>query len=395
MQPRSPRTLLLAAVAAAVIAIALLAIPIYVIRPFVPQSPRALALALEVRTLAPELSLFCAAIALYAFYRCWSPSRWPTRLLLILAVIFTLPTIALTRVNIFERMFHPNLAPSFQPIAEAALAPHDMLLVVTLDGQSRGYPVRSLGYHHIINDNLANQPIAITYCTLCHTGLVWSRNLNGQTLTFRLAGINNGNALLRDEQTNSIWQQSTGESIFGKLKGQHLQLVHSDELSATVLSTEHPTATILRPDPATASLYDPPDWEQHVARTHVVVDVSSSKIDPHEIMYAVTIGNATRAYPLRTILAEGLIQDALADNPVLLVVAPDGISVRAFDPGSLTFTRDTAGNLHDLSTGSSWSANGCAIEGPQANHCLSAREAHKTFWFDWLNHHPDTTVYNK
>ena len=245
----------------------------------------------------------------------------------------------------------------------------------------------------------AGQPIAITYCTLCHTGLVWSSVLDGRTLYFHLGGINNGNALLRDAETSSIWQQSTGECIFGPLRGRHLTLVSANELTLALWRNENPNGTILRPDPAVAALYDPRDWEQHVARTRVVVDVSASGIDPHEIVFGVTTNGLHRAYYLRTLLSSGLIQDRFG-NPaisVLLVLGPDNASIRAFAPGDLTFVRaqNPIGSafMTDTETGSTWNFQGCAVAGKLAGQCLAPIDGHKSFWFDWLNHYRDTSVY--
>ena len=122
----------------------------------------------------------------------------------------------LTRVNIFEKMFHPYDAPVFGSADAVRLDPDDKVLAVTIDGQARAYPIRTMGYHHIVNDTVGGVPIAVTYCTLCHTGLVWNRMLGGRLLRFRLAGINNGNALMRDEETSSIWQQAQARRSLGR-----------------------------------------------------------------------------------------------------------------------------------------------------------------------------------
>ena len=397
MPANRTRPAILLALLSMIVALAVLAIPLYVIRPFVPQSPRALQIALEVRILAPWLTILSVVVVLAAACWAWRSSSRSTRIVFVLAALLTLPTIVLGRINIFEKMFHPNLSPAFDAANQAAVAPADMVLAVTLAGQSRAYPIRTLGYHHIINDTLGGAPIAITYCTLCHTGLVWSRTLDGRILHFRLAGINNGNALLRDQETGSIWQQSSGESIFGHFRGQHLELVSSSELSFAAWRAENPNGQVLRPDPSTANLYDPPDWEQHVTRTHVVFDTSASGIDPHELMFALDVNNHPRVYPVRTLLSVGLIQEKLAGGGILLVVGSDNASIRAFNPGALTFVRNPSSGdttlMTDNDSGSLWNFSGCAVAGKFTGHCLPILDGHKTFWFDWLNQHRDTTVY--
>ena len=398
---RSLRTSTIVLIAAVItlIAVASVAIPLYIIRPFVPEEPHALALALGLRRLAPWITLLCVAALLLLAVATWTRARRFGHATLILATLVAVVSLFASRVNIFERMFHPNPSPTFAPASQAAADSGDMVLAVNVHGEARAYPIRYLGYHHIINDTVGGQPIAITYCTLCHTGLVWSRVLDGRTLNFHLGGINNGNALLRDAETSSIWQQSTGECIFGPFRGRHLAQVSANELTFALWRNENRNGTILLPDRAVADQYDPADWEQHIAHTRVVVDVSASGIDPHEIIFGLNANGQRRAYSVRSLLASGLIQDNFG-NPatgVLLALGPDGASIRAFAPGDLTFVRATNPNnsafMTDTKTGSTWNFQGCAVVGQLEGQCLAPIEGHKSFWFDWLNHYRDTSIY--
>ncbi len=222
MAQPSPRLTLVSAALAAILATLTLAIPLYVIRPFRPQGVRALAVAVHVRNTALLVSGLCALAALALLGWFWRSVRIPARLALLCCAIIAVSASALTHVNVFERMFHPYPAPAFGTANEVAIDTTDKLLSVTIDSQTHAFPIRTMGYHHIVNDTLAGIPIAATYGTLCHTGIIYDRCLfiDGRlrTLYFTLAGINNGNALLRDTSTGSIWQQSTGEAIFGRSK---------------------------------------------------------------------------------------------------------------------------------------------------------------------------------
>jgi hypothetical protein len=195
----------------------------------------------------------------------------------------------------------------------------DKVLAVQIGSEAHAYPIRAMGYHHIVNDTLGNTPIVVTYCTLCHTGLVWNRSLDGRTLYFRLAGINNGNALMRDVQTNSIWQQSTGHAIFGPLKGEQLALIHSDELTFALWRKERPDGLVLQADAPYAGKYEDKDWEKEVEKTRTVVDTRKTGIAPHELMLGITMDGQSRAYPLKSILASRLIEDQVAGIPILIV----------------------------------------------------------------------------
>ena len=402
MALKSPRLLVAGAAVSAAIAALTLAIPIYVIRPFRPQGTNALTYALHIREIAPQVSTICAVIAVCILFWAYRFTRLPGRITLIACAIIAISTSTVTRINFFERMFHPYPAPAFGTAEQVSIDPDDKLISVTIDSQTHAFPIRTMGYHHIVNDTLAGVPIAATYCTLCHTGIIYDRRLfiDGRlhTLYFTLAGINNGNALLRDTTTGTIWQQSTGEGIFGELKGRHLTVIPSDELTFALWRTEWPEALVLKPD---AAKYDPKDWEQNIAKTHAVIDTSSSDFDPHTLMLGITLGDQSKAFPVEQLLAAHMIEDHLNGQSLLLVVGPDDASIRVFTPKlpgqtdamHFVLMTDHPGHLTDGETGTIWNFAGCAIYGPLLGKCLPRVEAHKDYWFDWLNHHPNTIVF--
>jgi Protein of unknown function (DUF3179) len=395
----SRSVLSLASISTAV-CVACVAIPMFVIRPFRPQGSRELEIALAVRHAAPWLAGACAVIVLLLLIQMWKTMRSGYRLLMVAFLLLATACAVFSHINIFEKMFHPYGSPSFGSAASAKVDPNDKVLAVTLGQDARAYPIRTMGYHHIVNDIVNGVPIAVTYCTLCHTGLVWNRILDGRLLHFRLAGINNGNALLRDEETSSIWQQSTGEAIYGPLKGKQLQLVRSNELSFGLWKQEQPHGQVLQPNSLYAAEYDPKDWEKHIEKTRTVVDTTKSGIGPHQLMLGITLAGENKAYPIEAILATKLIQDRVGTVPVLLLVGPDGASIRTFESKlegedtDLTFTTGpNNGTMTDAETGATWSFQGCAVEGKLSGRCLKEIDAHKDYWFDWMNHHPDSTVF--
>jgi hypothetical protein len=375
-------------------------VPIFVIRPFHAQDPRALQIALAVRDAGPWLSALCVALVLLLTIRLWSKTRVVARIVMACLLLGATAGAVFTHINIFERMFYPYGGASFVGAAEAAVDPDEKVLAVTIGREARAYPLLTIGYHHIVNDTVGGVPIAVTYCTLCHTGLVWGRVVDGKTLYFHLAGINNGNALLRDEQTNTVWQQSTGEAIYGPLKGRQLNLVRSDELSFALWKGEQPQGQVLKPNPPYVPEYDSKDWEKHVEQTRTVVDTSKSGIRAHQLMVGVTFAGENKAYPIETIFAEKVIQDRVGGKSVLVVVGPDGASIRVFEgmiqgkDAVLTFTGGSGDVvMNDTQTGSDWNFHGCAVKGAFTGQCLKEIDSHKDYWFDWMNQHPESSVF--
>ena len=141
-----------------------LALPIYVIRPFRPQGSTELALALEIRRWGPPVAAVCALASLALLAGLWADLKgWKSRSLAGAAAVFTCLFAVLAHINIYELMFHPAGIPEFTAAAKAEVDADDMVLTVKVGGESRAYPIRTMGYHHIVNDWVGGVPIAATY----------------------------------------------------------------------------------------------------------------------------------------------------------------------------------------------------------------------------------------
>lgn len=385
------------AIACAIVSLACFLFPMYIIQPYRAQGPREFPLAIAIRDTGPVLSALCVLFIMAVMFRLWSRVDRRSRFGLTACLIVAVAGAALTRINVFELMFHPDLSPDFGPATSANIDSDDMVISFTQNGETHAWPVRALGYHHIVNDVVGGVPVVATYCTLCHTGIVWSRQVDGRVLTFRLTGIRNGNALLRDEETNTIWQQTTGEAIYGTLKGKHLQMMHSDELTFALWKKEQPRGLVLKPDAKSAPSYEPKDWEKNVLEDPVVVDTSKTGIAPRELMVGIATGSGSKAFPMKSVLSAGLIQDRVGADSVLLVVAPDNLSVRAFraQPNATYIRSNPPADalMTDTETSSAWNFSGCAVSGPLQGQCLTPLNAVKDYWFDWMNYHPQTAVF--
>lgn len=225
---------------------------------------------------------------------------------------------------------------------------------------------------------------------------MWKREVDGLTLTFRLAGINNQNFLMRDEETGSFWQQISGAAISGPLKGRNLELVHSDELTFALWKSEQPQGTVLKEVGAFAPQYAKQDWEVRMQKSPTVLSYAQPGLEPRTLIVGLRAFGAARAYPYETLLKEKLVQDSLAGVPVLIVTGPDGESLRAFlrKPAELDFYRvnEPAALMLDAA-GTRWNFQGCAIDGPNKGACLQRLDIIKDYWFDWRHYNPATTVF--
>jgi hypothetical protein len=146
-------------------ALALALYPMYVIRPFREQEPAALARALWVqlhdKVILFALFLLITLCALFVWRRAGWVARW---LLLAPAMGMALIASGAAWFNPYEQlMFHPFGEVRYVTIQQAAIDPKDMVIAVTQGGESRAYPIREMGYHHVVNDRLHQLPIVVTY----------------------------------------------------------------------------------------------------------------------------------------------------------------------------------------------------------------------------------------
>lgn len=99
------------------------------------------------------------------------------------------------------------------------LKPADRVLPLSLDGESRAYPIRILNWHEVVNDAVGARGVVISYCPLCGTGMVLDAQADGRSLEFGVSGLlYNSDMLLYDRQAESLWSQIQAQAISGPLK---------------------------------------------------------------------------------------------------------------------------------------------------------------------------------
>lgn len=115
--------------------------------------------------------------------------------------------------------------PDFLSVSEAqGLGAREPVMVVQIGAEpARAYPIRYLIWHEIVNDSVAGIPVAVTFCPLCNSGIVFDRRVAGRVLSFGVSGkLRRSDMIMYDRETESWWQQARGEAIVGKLTGEVL-----------------------------------------------------------------------------------------------------------------------------------------------------------------------------
>jgi Protein of unknown function (DUF3179) len=159
------RWLLLFLLIALALAFAFVVVPLFLIQPFKPQTPRALAVGYEVKRLAPWATIALAVAALVLVARMWRASRrWWARALMVLLLVPVAASVWAARQNVYEKMFNPLPAPAYARAEQVDFVGDDeMVLAVERGGERVAYPVLLMAYHHVVADTVGGVSVVATY----------------------------------------------------------------------------------------------------------------------------------------------------------------------------------------------------------------------------------------
>ena len=117
--------------------------------------------------------------------------------------------------------------PTFVSVAQAGefLGEDEPVIALSLNGVTRAYPLRLLTRAEIANDTIGGVPVAVTYCPLCNTAIVFDRTVNGKVTEFGVSGLlRHSDMLMYDRNQENLWQQFTGRPIVGELSATDIKL---------------------------------------------------------------------------------------------------------------------------------------------------------------------------
>jgi len=287
-------------------------------------------------------------------------------------------------VRILRDAIQPIYNPSLTTPDNINLKPHEMVLAVEINGDSRAYPIEPLVSYEIVNDVVGGVPVAITWCPLCYTGLVFERVWEGQTLTLGVQGaLYKGAQTWWDHETGSIWSQVFGEALDGPLDGATLK---------PVVASLTPWGTWLKQHPATLVLKQ----RLPVGAPNSAFHIQSQPKDIWVI--GVERDGESAGFYFDETARLGIQQAVVGDTPVVAFAEPERRLVRTYEARAngrqLTF--DVAGaELTDRETGTRWDAlSGRAVSGPLMGMKLTP-VPYFSIW-DWalrLHYGSDTPIY--
>ncbi|MDX1420757.1 MAG: DUF3179 domain-containing protein [Rubricoccaceae bacterium] len=319
--------------------------------------------------------------------------------------------------------------PRFVTQDEAAgwLAPLEPVVLLRVGEAARIYPLQILTWHEIANDRVAGVPVAVTFCPLCYSAIAFDRRLETpegpRILDFGVSGmLRHSDLVMYDRQTETLWQQFTGEALVGDLVGETLQMLPAQIVSFRQAREAEPQAPVLSRETGHDRDYgrNPyAGYDDVNGRAFLYDGAPDGRLPPLARVVAVKLEDAARAYPTDVTRARRVIHDAVGGQPVVVFHAEGAVtalgeaviaearevgSTGVFDPRvdgeALRFRYEPApaeagGRFVDEQTGSAWTVTGEAVEGPLAGTQLRPLPHGDYFAFAWFAFRPETTVYGE
>ncbi len=308
--------------------------------------------------------------------------------------------------------------PEFVTVAAAGrwLKPREPVILFEQGREARAYPLQILIWHEIVNDVVGGLPVVITFCPLCNTAIAFDRKVSDRVLEFGTTGkLRFSDLVMYDRQTESWWQQATGEAIVGNLTGARLGSLPARIVSWKTFEAAFPAGQVL----SRHTGYQRPYGENPYVGYD---DVRSSpflyrgradgRLRPMERVVTVSIGEEDVAYPFHALEAVRVINDTVGGREIVIFFEKGVTS--ALDRPSIADSRDVgtatvyertvggrvltfkgaADRFTDVQTGSAWSILGTATAGPLRGTRLAPVTSGQHFWFAWAVFRPHTRIYH-
>jgi len=274
------------------------------------------------------------------------------------------------------------------------LVDSDLVFGVEINGDIRAYPLRIMGWHEMFNETIGGVPVALAYCTLCGAGILFETSVEGREKPFVFGSsgfLYRSNKLMFDRETDSLWNQFTGQPVTGPLVDSGIEL----KIRPVAITTwgdwkkSNPATKVLsldtgyRRDYGSGVVYN--DYFASDDLMFPAVVRNEKQVRRKEFVFGIRDFGASRAWPLVAFKDKKVINDTVGDRKIVLVGDASTRTVRAYDRGDMTFSQSTKpGQV--ISQGQDWVIREGFLLGPQGKK-LPRVPGHISYWFAWDGYH--------
>jgi hypothetical protein len=289
----------------------------------------------------------------------------------------------------------------------------------TAQTQARAYPLQIMVWHEIVNDLLAGDPLLVTFCPLCNTAIAFDRRLPGDDTVYDFGTTGNlrfSDLIMWDRQTESWWQQITGEAIVGELTGSKLTTIPAQLLGWEAFKEAYPEGDVLSNETGFSRPYGRNPYvgyDDIDSSPFLFEGERDDRLAPMERVVGLEIGTEYLAYPLPEPELGDAINDLAGDQAIVVLFAPGsrsaldaadivesrdvgqvGVFDRVLDGQTLTFRSAGDRQFIDDETETTWDITGRGLTGPLVGRQLTPLPHLVVFWFAWAAAFPETRLWS-
>lgn len=301
--------------------------------------------------------------------------------------------------------------PNFAPVDEIDFIVNDRLVIGVKSGDEvKAYPHQVLDWHEIVNDEIGDTPLALTYCPLTGTGIGWHRQVNGTVTEFGVSGLLFRNNLVPyDRNTDSEWSQMQMRGVRGELSAQTIETIDVIETNWSTWKEMYPDSKVLT-------------TETGFSRNYQGFAYGSTYLNNNNTLFPVK-NNDNRLH--RKERVHGIIADTPADEDATVktyIISEMGEGINIIEDtfqgidhvvvGSselniaASFERTHEGTILEFQPvqnalpvvmedqeGNRWDIFGKAVSGPRQGQQLTPTNSYTGYWFAWADFFPSVEIY--
>ncbi len=243
------------------------------------------------------------------------------------------------------------------------LSDEELGLGIVHKDEARFYPFRILVYHEIVNDFIQKDPILVTYCPLCFTGIGFIREIDNEPVEFGVSGkLYNSELVMYDRKTDSYWPQTLGKAVLGTSTGKTIKKIPTDTVSWGDWKKSYPDTKVLSKDTGFSRNYDgsnPYGKKGDFTDINLQFPVENKdlRLDAYEIMYGIEVNGKYKSYKKSDLEQKLKIEDTVGEEKIIIEFDKNLKSARAYKESKEQIVIDTL------------------------------------FWFAWAAFHPETEVF--
>lgn len=299
--------------------------------------------------------------------------------------------------------------PKFTSTNEINYMNDDDLIIAFKSGDViKGYTHNILDWHEIINDNIGDKSIALTYCPLTGTSIAWNRMINGKITTFGVSGLlYNSNIIPYDRETKSNWSQMRLECVNGELSGTKPEVFQVTEMSWATWKEMFPDGSVVTTATGFSRSYGSYPYfnaqgEDYRVDTWLLfpVDPADTRLDSKERVLGVIIAGKAKAYRFGSFTDESITikEDAFEGKNLIIIGSEPKNFIAAFENNlNLTGLEPSISNNESImkdGEGNEWNIFGEAISGPRAGQKLNNVHSFMGYWLGWGAFYPDLEIFD-